>query len=469
MKQKVLKSLYVMAANLAICITLFSCEKDVINIGHDYPSIEVDKYYLNFNSGDVAKDLRVSSQDDWSYKVDEDWAHVTRDGNNDKLSVQVDENRSKETRECILTIYVLDFPKNKREIKISQCTSLVTISCSEIELNFTAYEGAYNTISIQSNGEWKVINTPEWLRASVSSGKGNKTISFTTMSANKSSVDRSGNLVISTIDEKVEIPVKQYGEAMSNCQVTPKNITILSNGIAFDMDYSNASNVAHYYRGYMEASRVGIMTNQEIISALQHDFQRHLPADDEVAVFSELKPNTKYIIYTLAYDVEGKRGDLLSTEVMTRKEEVNGPCGWISNLTCTGSNWEWTITKSATCYSYWMMTTEDSAIALAPDVLQAWWLEDAVRRNKITEYFNGGDWQQKRQGNMIAVWTRGKTSDGIWAGKITWKGCEVSSSSTTRSVAATLNSVVMKKQNSGDDNSGIKLSPDQYQLYKIAE
>ena len=263
--------------------------------------------------------------------------------------------------------------------------------------------------------------------------------------------------------------VKQYGEAMSNCQVTPKNITILSNGIAFDMDYSNASNVAHYYRGYMEASRVGIMTNQEIISALQHDFQRHLPADDEVAVFSELKPNTKYIIYTLAYDVEGKRGDLLSTEVMTRKEEVNGPCGWISNLTCTGSNWEWTITKSATCYSYWMMTTEDSAIALAPDVLQAWWLEDAVRRNKITEYFNGGDWQQKRQGNMIAVWTRGKTSDGIWAGKITWKGCEVSSSSTTRSVAATLNSVVMKKQNSGDDNSGIKLSPDQYQLYKIAE
>lgn len=305
MKQKVLKSLYVMAANLAICITLFSCEKDVINIGHDYPSIDVDKYYLNFNSGDAAKDLRVSSQDDWGYKVDEDWAHVTRDGNNDRLSVQVDENRSKDTRECILTVYVLDSPNNKREIKISQCTSLITISCSETELNFSAYEGANNSISIQSNGEWRVMKTPEWLRASVSSGKGNKTISFTTLSANKSSVDRSGDLVIGTNDEKVEILVKQYGEAMSNCQVTPKNITILSNGIAFDMDYSRASNVAHYYRGYMEASRAGIMTNPEIISTLQREFQRHLPTDDEVADFTGLKPNTTYIIYTLAYDMEG--------------------------------------------------------------------------------------------------------------------------------------------------------------------
>ena len=467
MKQKVLKSLYVMAANLAICITLFSCEKDVINIGHDYPSIDVDKNYLNFNSGDAAKDLRVSSQDDWSYKVDEDWAHVTRDGNNDRLSVQVDENRSKDTRECILTVYVLDSPNNKREIKISQCTSLITISCSETELNFSAYEGAYNSISIQSNGEWRVLKTPEWLRASVSSGKGNKTISFTTLSANKSSVDRSGNVVIGTNDEKVEIPVKQYGEAMSNCQVTPKNITILSNGIAFDMDYSNASNVAHYYRGYMEASRAGIMTNPEIISTLQREFKRHLPSDDEVADFTGLKPNTTYIIYTLAYDMEGKRGDLLSTEVKTCKEEVNEPCGWISNLGCNGSYWEWSVTKSATCYSYWMMTTENSDIALASDVLQAWWLEEAIRRNKITEYFNGGDWRQVRCGNMIAVWTRGKTSNGAWAGKITWKGCEISSSSSTRSQSATTNTPTLLKQNVAGDHSGHKLSPDQYKLFNI--
>jgi hypothetical protein len=116
-----------------------------------------------------------------------------------------------------------------------------------------------------------------------------------------------------------------------------------------------------------------------------------------------------------------------------------------------------------------MMTTENQDIALASDVLQAWWLEDAIRHNKSTEYFNGGDWRQVRCGNMIAVWTRGKTSNGTWAGKITWKGCEVSSSATTRSQTTTSNSPSLKKQNAVGDHSGHKLSLDQYQLYRIAE
>ena len=116
-----------------------------------------------------------------------------------------------------------------------------------------------------------------------------------------------------------------------------------------------------------------------------------------------------------------------------------------------------------------MMTTEDRDIALASDVLQAWWLEDAIRHNKSTEYFNGGDWRQVRCGNMIAVWTRGKTSSGTWAGKIIWKGCEVSSSSSTRSQTADSILPVSLKQNTEGDHSGHKLSPDQYQLFSVTE
>jgi len=121
---------------------------------------------------------------------------------------------------------------------------------------------------------------------------------------------------------------------------------------------------------------------------------------------------------------------------------------------------------SATCYSYWMMTTEDYTIARASDVLQAWWIEDAIRREKVTEYFNGGNWRQVRCGNTIAVWTRGKTSNGTWAGKISWKGCDVSSSATTRSQATTFNSPMLKKRNAAGDHSGKKLSSDQYKLFR---
>ena len=468
MKAIVFKSLFKMAAIMAVFTTILSCEKDEV-ITIDFPgqsAPEVDKHYLTFELGENTKEVKVYYQEDWSYKVDEDWVHATRDDN--KLTIQVDDNCTKETRECLITISASNDSNKKTNVKVSQYTSLITVSCSESELNFNAYEGAFNILSITSNGEWKVRSTPEWLRPSVSSGKGNKSISFKTLSANKTSISRTGLIVIGTKDEEVNIPVMQYGEATSNCQVTPKNITVLSNGIAFDMDYSHASNVAHYYRGYMEASRAGIMTNPEIISTLQREFQRHLPSDDEVADFSDLKPNTKYIIYTLAYDMEGKRGDLLSTEVKTCREEANEPCGWISDLESTGYYWEWNVTKSATCYSYWMMTTEDQNIALASDVLQAWWLEDAIRRNQISEYFNGGDWRQVRCGNMIAVWTRGKTSNGTWAGKIIWKGCEVSSS-TTRSQSAASYAPMLEKRNIAGDHSGHKLSPEQYQLFKVAE
>ena len=468
MKANVFKSLFKMAAIMAVFTTLFSCEKDEV-ITIDFPgqsAPEVDKCYLTFKLGENTKEVKVYYQEDWSYKVDENWVHATRDDN--KLTIQVDDNRTKETRECLVTIYATNDSNKKTNVKVSQYTSLITVSCSESELNFNAYEGAFNILSVTSNGEWKVRSTPEWLRPSVSSGNGNKSISFKTLSANKTSISRTGLIVIGTNDEDVNIPVMQYGEAMSNCQVTPKNITVLSNGIAFDMDYSHASNVAHYYRGYMEASRAGIMTNPEIISTLQREFKRHLPSDDEVADFSDLKPNTKYIIYTLAYDMEGKRGDLLSTEVKTCREEANEPCGWISNLESTGYYWEWNVTKSATCYSYWMMTTENKDIALASDVLQAWWLEDAIRRNQISEYFNGGDWRQVRCGNMIAVWTRGKTSNGTWAGKITWKGCELSSSATTRAQGAESPSLrSMTKQTASRDHSGCKLTPNQYQLFDI--
>lgn len=321
MKTNILKSFFMKVAVLALCVTLFSCEKEEIKVSTNFPAISVDKHYLDFKNGDGSKTVKVTSEEEWDYSVDEDWLHVTRDGNGNKLTVEVDDNHTKETRECILTIYLLNDSKKKVDINISQYTSLITVSCSDTELNFSAYDGAFNTLSIQSNGEWKVRSTPEWLRASVSGGNGNKTISFTTLSANKTSIDRTGYVVIGTTDEEVKIIVKQYGGVMSNCQVTPNHITVLSNGIAFDMDYSRASNVAHYYRGYMEASRVGSMTNPEIISTLQREFQRHLPSNDEVAAFSDLKPNTRYVIYTLAYDIEGKQGDLLSTEVRTCKEE----------------------------------------------------------------------------------------------------------------------------------------------------
>lgn len=449
-------SLIVMAF-MAIAAAMFTSCDDTITTEVVFAGVHADKSYLTFTSADETKTVNINASVDWGYTVSKDWAKVSREGNT--LTVSVDVNNTPEARSCELIVSSNDKEKSD-VVKITQETSLITVSSDVSELNFASYEGAFQSLFLKSNGSWQVTRVPDWLRPSVSKGNGSMSISFSALSENKSSNPRRGTVTISTVDQELNVTVCQYGIAVTGCSVRPNHVTTLSNGIAFDMDYSKAGNVAHYYRGYLEASRAGIMTTDEIINTLKNEFQRHLPSDDEVADFSGLKSNTKYLIYTLAYDMDGKRGELISTEVTTNPSLSNEPCGWIGDISYTNSYWYWTITKSATCYTYYMMSTENREIAESSDVLQAWWLEDAVRRNQASEYFNGGDWQMERRANVVAVWTRGCNSNGTLSGKIDWKGISVGTSS--RAAGDTF----ISKNHEGD-HSGKKLNGNEYKLYLI--
>lgn len=451
-----------------LAIFLTSCEKQDIVLDLDLSSdryeISVDKTNLTFETGELTKDIMVYSRLDWGCKTDADWASATHDEESGKITVQVKENLSSESRECMLVVYATNEPEIAKTVKIVQHTSLSIITCDVTELNFDSYKGSFNTLPIESNSEWVVKSIPDWLTTSVSSGNGDKKLLLSTISANESSSVRTGTVVVTSSDQEISVTVRQMNGLTADCQVIPNYITVLQDGIAFDMDYTHASNVAHYYRGYIEASQVGLLTNPEIIYTLTHDFQRHLPSDNEVADFSGLKSNTEYVIYTLAYDIEGNRGELIATNVKTRKVVTNEPCGWIENLEYANASWNWTITKSATCFSYWMMTTEDKTVAMASDVLQAWWIEDAVRRNKVTEYVNGGKWQQKCSGEIFAVWTLGKSMDGTVAGKISWEGRDKNGCCLTRGGSST---GILQKQTKSGDHSGQKLTDNQYTLYRL--
>lgn len=133
----------------------------------------------------------------------------------------------------------------------------------------------------------------------------------------------------------------------------------------------------------------------------------------------------------------------------------NEPEAWINNMRSSGGYWYWTVKKSATCNSYYMLSTEDYDTALASDVLQAWWLEYAEREGVISEYVNGSDWKQKMNGTLLAVWTRGVDARGNKSGVIGWEGISVS---TTRSGIGHKNTT---------SDSGHKLLPGQYRLYKV--
>lgn len=333
------------------------------------------------------------------------------------------------------------------------------------DLSFDSKKGDVKELSITCNGKWEISNVPDWLIAESTEGRGFTTVKFTTSVSNGNSTPNEGYMRVTfseNPDATETIYVEQRGGAVAGCEVTPNLIVTLSNGIALDFNFD--TNVARYYRGYIEASSAGRMSDDEIIEVLEQNFSRHVPSDDEVADFDGLKAGTRYIIYTLGYDKNGNRGDLMSTEVSTLGKKSNEAVGRISNLRRNGLYWNWTVTKSATCNSYYMMSSENYYVANASDVLQAWWLEYAAKNGTVSEYVNGTDWKQEvENGSMFAVWTRGVDSRGNLSGTIEWKCI---TANTTRSSSTTTPDVTQKSV-TGGDHSGSKLSPDKYRLYKV--
>lgn len=455
MKTKFSNMLSIIAVFFVTSVVLISCEKDHII---DLPYLNVSARYLTFYHGDTAaKTVNVNSTVDWDYEVSQSWAHISKNGNS--LEVTVDPNLTTNSRSCELKINATSDKKLNELISITQESSLATVSSDACEINFDSNEGSCQTVSIKSNGAW-TVQTPDWLRPAVSRGFGNMSLSFSTLSANKASTPRRATIIIKTDDQTLRLDACQYGSSATGCSVRPLHITTLANGIAFDFDYSSAGKVAHFFCGYMEASRSGSMTNPEIISVLKRDFQRHLPADDDVMDFAGLKAGTSYIVYTLAYDYEGKQGELIATTISTNQTMTNEPCAWISDMDCSSNRWTWSITKSATCFSYFMMSTENREFAEASDVLQAFWIDDAIRRNHISDYFNGGEWYMNRTTNVVGVWTRGRLSNGTLAGKICWDG--ISANSTRACSPKDTN-----EKNRIGDHSGKKLKDSEFKLYKI--
>ena len=164
MKQKIFKSLFMMAAVMAMCVTLFSCQKDEITVSTSYyPEVDVDKHYLDFKAGEDTKTVKVSSQEDWAYTVDEDWLHVSRDGNGNKLTIQVDANRTKGTRECVLTVFALNDNKKKAEVKVSQLISEIETVTLESEAQIVSARIQYDALSDEQKA--KVENYQDLVNA----------------------------------------------------------------------------------------------------------------------------------------------------------------------------------------------------------------------------------------------------------------------------------------------------------------
>ena len=410
-------------------LAIVSCSKD-----DDEPQepgkLGVSENVLEYSAEGGSQSLEVSCTSDWTISGDPTWVTVTPQSGfgTKKVNIKVAENTTGADRECELYVG-LDSGAAEETVVIRQAKAAGNITVGSNDLNFSCgdeknFQSDTKTLQIRTNSSWTISGQPDWVSLSSTSGNGDQTISVSTKSFNNSPEARTATLTITTADDSSTATVKLIQEAglVPDCKATPANIVSLYNGIAFNYEFGK--NTTKYFRGYLKKSLVGSMSEAEIITILENNDDRYTVNPDVFTDFSGLEENTAYYIYTLGYNNEGKRGELVREEVTTKKLlsnwELNEPMAWIDYVSLSGDYWIWSITKGTRCRTYLEGETESETLAFASDVAQAWMLNYWWRTNQIYEYENPEPLRVKKSGNLLAVFTWGKDNNGVWAGLIDW-------------------------------------------------
>lgn len=388
---------------------------------------------IEFESEGGSQTVTVTSNSGWNASSNQGWLTVSPSSGNAPTSgsgttsatLTASENKTNSERTCTVTFTTTD-GKARATISITQKKQTPYIFVNGLEstsLQFGPNSGVNykQTVKISSNVSWSMSGVPEWLSVSPTNGNGDLSIDIYPKSDNnQEDKERTAQLVLLSGETRATIKVSQDTDLDPNAYVNPTNIITLYNGIAFDYEFGK--NVAYYYRGYMEKSAVTSMTDAEVIMVLEtsENFKRYTPVDDEVADFDGLDEGKAYMVYTVGYNKDGKRGKLTKTEISTKTQQNNEPMAWIYDPTTDGSYWYWAVEKSATCYSYYMVSTDDLDFAISSDVFQAWMIDYYIRQGWTSEYVNGGDWYAPKSGSLIAIMTWGLDKKENFASKIDW-------------------------------------------------
>lgn len=184
-----------------------------INV-YQYPSdISVSDMKLLFDNTASKYDLTVTSEAAWTAIVSDSWIQVSPSeggAGEVKMSIEAALNGSVETRRGYVTIRTGS--ENRLQIEIEQKGLYFT---TEKMLSFTS-RATSTQMSIESNINWEVSYTPDWVTVSPSSGSGDSEVTMS-VSENSSTYARNGEIVFSSpgLDISFTTSVIQAGKTLT--------------------------------------------------------------------------------------------------------------------------------------------------------------------------------------------------------------------------------------------------------------
>lgn len=131
--------------------------------------------------------------------------------------------------------------KNLKHVVLFAALIALAVGCEKkIEVSFAtsevsmAPEGGTVEAVLTSNGDWTVASYPDWLTVSPASGNGNATL-LLSAEANMEGESRSGQVVVSTKDNRAVLAVTQGFNNMMFLTITPETLECISEGGAFEV------------------------------------------------------------------------------------------------------------------------------------------------------------------------------------------------------------------------------------------
>ena len=276
-----------------------------------------------------------------------------------------------------------------------------------ITLDFV--KGATASFTVKSNTSWRVVYKPSFVNLDQMSGEGNATVNVVATAENMSSSELRDNIVVQGDDtEAVTFSVIQKSGIAENCWVEPSNILSMCDGIAFN--WSFGENTKYYYWGAYTQDEYSKLSENEVINdiATGKADDRVVPDNEDFACFYNLASNTNYVIVTISYAENGRRGSVVVTPITT-KSSYNQPKATISDIkyyTDSEKNYYygWNVKCKTYCSGYYTYAAAGNTkfwsyqcLENGYDILLLWEIRNEILRDgedhstNINSFRNGRD------------------------------------------------------------------------------
>lgn len=218
----------------------------------------------------------------------------------------------------------------------NKTTTETTLTVSGLDAPFGADESsasAKKTMTVSTNAAWGIGSKPEWLDITPQSGSaGTTTVDVYPNSANTSTTERSGEIVIKAGDKEVKKVVTQRTNK-SSAYAHPKDVITLTESTVWGYDFS--SNTHHVYFTLMRELKANGLTDVDIQEHIKNEVEDDQWVRRTPQEFKEygnyfswygLSTNTKYVLISVSFDSDNKIGEINRKSIATKVDDIyNSP------------------------------------------------------------------------------------------------------------------------------------------------